>query len=115
MKKLWWSVVVVVLAGFAMPTHTQDGRWKLGDDGSCYFDANDSGPNQCDPGTGSTVSGRWKLSGDGPSCYFDPNDSGPNQCEPPSTTQFAGRWKLGYDGTSCHWDPNDSGPNQCQP
>ena len=28
---------------------TSDGRWKLGGDGSCVFDANDSGPNQCEP------------------------------------------------------------------
>ena len=61
MRKLWWSVVVVVLTGLVMPTHTQDGRWKLGGDGSCYFDANDSGPNQCEPGTGTTASGRWSI------------------------------------------------------
>ena len=53
------------------------GRWKLGDDGSCYFDENDGGPDQCSP-----QPGRWKLGGDG-SCYFDATDEGPNQCTPP--------------------------------
>ena len=55
---------------------TQDGRWKVGGDGSCYFDPDDSGPDQCSPNLG-----RWKLGGDG-SCYWDPADSGPNQCSP---------------------------------
>jgi hypothetical protein len=59
---------------------TTDGRWKLGGDGSCYWDPDDSGPDQC-----SQASGRWKLGGDG-SCYFDANDSGPNQCEPPAAS-----------------------------
>ena len=58
---------------------TQDGRWKLGGDGSCYFDPDDSGPDQCSPNPG-----RWKLGGDG-NCYWDPADSGPNQCTPPAT------------------------------
>lgn len=53
-----------------------DGRWKLGGDGSCYFDPDDSGPDQCSPNLG-----RWKLGGDG-SCYWDPADEGPNQCTP---------------------------------
>jgi hypothetical protein len=57
---------------------TTDGRWKLGGDGSCYWDPDDSGPDQCSQG-----SGRWKLGGDG-TCYWDANDSGPNQCEPPA-------------------------------
>jgi hypothetical protein len=56
-----------------------DGRWKLGDDGSCTFDPTDSGPDQCDP----TV-GRWKLGDDG-SCTFDQNDTGPDQCQPAQT------------------------------
>ncbi len=59
---------------------TTDGRWKLGGDGSCYWDPDDSGPDQC-----SQNLGRWKLGGDG-SCYFDANDSGPNQCEPPAAS-----------------------------
>ena len=57
---------------------TSDGRWKLGGDGSCYWDPDDSGPDQCSPNQG-----RWKLGGDG-SCYWDASDSGPNQCEPAS-------------------------------
>lgn len=57
-------------------TLNQDGRWKLGGDGSCYFDPDDSGPDQCAPNLG-----RWKLGGDG-TCYWDPGDSGPNQCQP---------------------------------
>ena len=60
-------------------TIAQDGRWKVGGDGSCYFDPDDSGPDQCSPNPG-----RWKLGGDG-SCYWDPADSGPNQCTPPAT------------------------------
>lgn len=59
-------------------TAATDGRWKLGGDGSCYFDPDDSGPDQCAPNPG-----RWKLGGDG-SCYWDPDDSGPNQCTPPA-------------------------------
>ena len=60
-------------------TLTQDGRWKLGGDGSCYWDPDDSGDDQCSPNLG-----RWKLGGDG-SCYWDANDSGPNQCTPPAS------------------------------
>ena len=60
-------------------TLDQDGRWKLGGDGSCYFDPDDSGPDQCEANLG-----RWKLGGDG-SCYWDPADSGPNQCAPATT------------------------------
>ena len=58
------------------PAATTDGRWKLGGDGSCYWDPDDSGPDQC-----SQNLGRWKLGGDG-SCYWDANDEGPNQCAP---------------------------------
>src|SRR6478752_580690 len=32
-------------------TMTQDGRWKLGGDGCCYWDPDDSGDNQCSPAT----------------------------------------------------------------
>ncbi len=49
------------------------GRWKIG--GTCYWDGNDSGPDQCSPN-----SGRWKDGNDG--CYFDSGDDGPDQCEP---------------------------------
>jgi hypothetical protein len=51
-----------------------DGRWKIADDGSCVFDANDTGADQCDP-----TPGRNKIGDDG-QCYFDANDIGPDQC-----------------------------------
>ena len=74
--------VVIALCLLVLPVgvSVQDGRWKLGGDGSCYFDANDSGPNQCEPNlpTPSPRSaGRWKV-GENDACYFDPNDSGPD-------------------------------------
>jgi len=56
---------------------TADGRWKLGGDGSCYWDPDDSGPDQC------AQPGRWKLGDDG-TCYWDADDAGANQCEPPA-------------------------------
>jgi hypothetical protein len=56
------------------------GRWKDDGWGGCYWDENDSGPNQC---SGSTPTGRYKLDGNG-NCYWDPNDSGPDQCAPPA-------------------------------
>jgi hypothetical protein len=110
--------VVIALCLLVLPVgvSVQDGRWKLGGDGSCYFDANDSGPNQCEPSqpTPSPQSaGRWKL-GENDSCYFDPNDSGPDQCTPPASPGATGRWKLGADG-ACYFDANDSGANQCEP
>ena len=61
-----------------------DGRWKSDGNGGCYWDAADSGPNQCTP------PGRWKI---GTECYWDANDSGPDQCtppNPPSTCYFDG-------------------------
>jgi len=71
-------LVSVTNGAVTLPSATvgQDGRWKLGGDGSCYFDPDDSGPDQCSPNLG-----RWKLGGDG-SCYWDPADEGPNQCSP---------------------------------
>jgi hypothetical protein len=74
-----WVGLLLFAIGFATTTGAargSDGRWKLGDDGSCYFDQTDSGPDQCSPSPG-----RWKLGGDG-SCYFDAADSGPDQCTP---------------------------------
>jgi hypothetical protein len=62
---------------------TADGRWKLGGDGSCFWDPDDSGPDQC-----AQAEGRWKLGGDG-SCYWDANDSGPSQCAPPAESPAA--------------------------
>lgn len=55
------------------------GRWKLDGNGGCYWDPNDSGPDQCSP-----TPGRWKLDANG-NCYWDPNDSGPNQCNGTTT------------------------------
>ncbi len=71
-------LLIIGLATAAGASSGSDGRWKLGDDGSCYFDESDSGPDQCLP------PGRWKLGDDG-SCYFDAEDSGPNQCNPSDT------------------------------
>ena len=109
------GVIALCLLVLAVGLSGQDGRWKLGGDGSCYFDASDSGPNQCEPSRstpGQQSAGRWKL-GENDTCYFDPNDSGPDQCTAPSSTG-AGRWKLRGDG-SCYFDANDSGVNQCEP
>jgi hypothetical protein len=59
------------------------GRWKLGGVGDCYWDPNDSGPDQCDS------DGRWKSDGQG-GCYWDEYDGGPDQCTPPANTCFDG-------------------------
>ena len=72
--------LLVLTAGVTAATAEASGRWKLGGDGGCYFDANDDGPDQCTPGS----LGRWKLGGDG-SCYFDATDGGPDQCAPVSS------------------------------
>jgi hypothetical protein len=53
------------------------GRLKDDGFGGCYWEPNDSGPNQCYP------NGRWKVDGSG-GCYWDANDAGPNQCAPAS-------------------------------
>ena len=58
------------------PPQTPTGRYKLNGNGQCYWEPNDSGPNQCSPN-----SGRYKLDGSG-NCYWDANDSGPDQCSP---------------------------------
>ena len=83
------------------------GRFKWDGRGGCYWEPNDSGPDQCSP-----PPGRYKYNGSG-SCYWEPNDSGPDQCSPVPPPPPAGRFKLGPSG--CYWDPNDSGPNQCTP
>jgi len=62
------------------PISGQDGRWKDDGNGGCYFDPDDSGPDQC-----SATLGRWKDDGNG-GCYFDASDSGPNQCQPQTDT-----------------------------
>jgi hypothetical protein len=65
-------VIAAMLATSASPVRAD--RWKLADDGSCYFDPADSGPDQCMP-----TPGRYKLDGNG-TCYYDADDAGPNQC-----------------------------------
>jgi len=52
----WWEgyreYPVSNALSFAVISAT--GRWKLGGDGSCYFDASDSGANQCEPSEDAT-------------------------------------------------------------
>jgi hypothetical protein len=73
----WTCLFIVVgLVSVGGAATSFEGRWKLADDGSCYLDLTDDGPDQC-----SASPGRWKLGGDG-SCYWDDDDSGPNQCAP---------------------------------
>jgi hypothetical protein len=104
-------LLAIGIAAATSVVYGADGRWKLGGDGSCFFDPNDTGPDQCSP---SSPTGRWKVGGDG-TCVFDPNDTGPDQCTPGSSPDVpVGRWKLGDDNT-CYFDPTDSGPNQCSP
>ena len=71
--------LLVLTAGVTAATPEARGRWTLGGDGGCYFDATDEGPDQCAPALG-----RWKLGGDG-TCYFDATDGGPDQCAPVSS------------------------------
>jgi hypothetical protein len=81
-----WIGVVLLAVGViaaAGEANAAEGRWKLGGDGECYFDAADAGPNQCFP-----MQGRWKLGGDG-NCYFDANDGGLDQCAPVEATAAA--------------------------
>jgi hypothetical protein len=59
----------------------EKGRNKIGPAGTCVFDPNDSGPDQCTLLGTSQSSGRFKA-GPGNTCVFDPTDSGPNQCTP---------------------------------
>jgi hypothetical protein len=100
-------------------TGTSSGRFKASPDGTCIFDPNDSGPDQCTPAVvvpGNPPSGgRFKAQPDG-SCVFVPNDGGPNQCTPAgftTTPPSSGRFKL-VDGT-CVFASGDLGPNQCTP
>lgn len=82
----------------------ETGRWKV-DGSNCYWDANDDGPDQCDP---NNPSGRYKDDGNG-GCYWEPSDFGADQCTPQT-----GRYK--DDGIGgCYWAEGDSGPDQCQP
>jgi hypothetical protein len=98
-----WLIVgaLIVPAGDAAAGAAQKGRYKK-ECGKCVWDANDSGPNQCEPRT----KGRFKKEGD--RCVWETADSGPDQCTPPR-----GRFK--QEGDRCVWTANDSGPNQCDP
>ena len=71
-------VTLCLALSASAPISGQDGRWKDDGNGGCYFDPEDSGPDQCSP-----APGRWKDDGNG-GCYFDASDSGPNQCQPAS-------------------------------
>jgi hypothetical protein len=68
------------------PPQNPTGRYKLNGNGQCYWEPNDSGPNQCSPN-----SGRYKLDGSG-NCYWDANDSGPDQCSPLEARSRASRF-----------------------
>jgi hypothetical protein len=66
-------------------TSPSSGRFKAAPDGTCTFDPNDSGPNQCTPAVvipGNPPSGGRFKAGPGGTCVFVPNDGGPNQCTP---------------------------------
>jgi len=67
------TLAVLAILGTSASTVHAD-RWKLADNGLCYFDSADSGPDQCVP-----TPGRYKLDGTG-TCYYDPDDAGANQC-----------------------------------
>jgi hypothetical protein len=90
MMSVRWSLLLVLVVGLVAATSAVsgfEGRWKLAGDGSCYWDANDSGPDQCPP---TTPTGRWKLGSDD-SCVWDASDSGPDQCTPPADSPTAER------------------------
>jgi hypothetical protein len=104
----WLSRLMVhglaVMLGVAMAAPIDaalKGRYKK-EGGNCVWDANDSGPHQCEPWT----KGRFRKTGD--RCVWESSDSGPDQCTPPK-----GRFKK--EGDRCVWSASDSGPNQCNP
>ena len=85
MSRMWKTSLAVAVSGllltFTAVTPAEAGRYKKGPNGECVRDANDNGPDQCQPpkDTGGNK-GRFKK--DGNRCYWDANDSGPNQCRP---------------------------------
>ena len=79
------------------------GRYKKGGN-SCRWDADDSGPNQCEP----MIKGRF-TKGANDACTWDATSLGADECRPAK-----GRWKSGGDN-SCAWNADDSGPDQCDP
>lgn len=70
-------------AGGPSASSDETGRWKI-DGSSCYWDANDSGSDQCSPNAG-----RWKWGNEG-GCAFDSYDDGPDQCEPAGNANGSG-------------------------
>lgn len=70
------SAVVLHAVSASADADAETGRYKVDGSGNCYWDPNDSGPDQCYPNQG-----RYKVNGAG-QCYWEPNDSGPNQCDP---------------------------------
>lgn len=72
------SALLLVAFTHMTPLAAAAGRYKAGANGTCVWDPNDSGPDQCKP-----VDKRGRFKREGDKCVWDPNDSGPNQCEPP--------------------------------
>ena len=68
------------------------GRYKKQGD-NCEWDANDGGPNQCEP----AIKGALQEEGDKDACAWDANDVGADQKLP---SPPKGRWKKGGDGSS---------------
>lgn len=79
-RRILLGICVTLCLAVATPAPIagEDGRWKDDGNGGCYFDPDDSGPDQC-----WSTPGRWKDDGNG-GCYYDASDSGPNQCQPPA-------------------------------
>ncbi|MGE3958642.1 MAG: hypothetical protein AB7H96_18160 [Vicinamibacterales bacterium] len=75
------AVCLATVVVMQSPVAAGAGRYKLDGNKHCYWDPNDSGPDQCRP-AGEKPKGRYKLDGNR-NCYWDANDNGPNQCEPP--------------------------------
>lgn len=71
-------VLLLLTVTVSEPLSAAAGRYKAGPNGSCVWDPNDNGPDQCKP-----VDKRGRFKKDGDKCVWDPNDTGPNQCEPP--------------------------------
>lgn len=70
-------VAATTLMPVASSEGAGEGRYKKGPNGACYWDAKDTGPDQCKP----EKKGRYKKDGD--KCVWDANDTGPDQCTPP--------------------------------
>jgi hypothetical protein len=116
---LFAFVLVVWVSGFLSVDLAEAGRWKVGTGGTCYWDANDNGPNQCDPNA-PPPTGRYKWSGW--HCYWEPNDSGPNQCDPSTTEVGEATDDVGTgqsaeisDGSGGIWEAPDSSINVAAP